>query len=319
MVNYLFRRFLYIIPTIWGIATLIFFLMFAIPGDPVRLMLGHHGDEEIRQRITREMGLDQPMLVQYGMFLGRLLHGDLGNSYHQDRPVIDILLERLPATMLLAAAAMILSIIFGLAAGIVSAIRQNKLTDIFVMAGSLIGISTPVFWLGLLLILVFAAKTFYGTPVVFGILPVSGYGEWGMDRIKHLVLPALSLSAIGMGYIARMTRSSVLEVIRQDYVRTAKSKGLSYRVVVLKHVLRNALIPVVTVIGIDFAALLGGAVATETVFAWPGLGKIIVDSIRQLDGPVVEGGVMFMALMFVIVNTLVDITYVLIDPRIRLD
>jgi peptide/nickel transport system permease protein len=315
---YLFRRILSVIPTVWGIATIIFFLMFLIPGDPVRLMLGQHGDDDARARITHELGLDAPITVQYGLFLKRLMMGDLGTSYRQLRPVSQILAERIPATALLAFSAMLIAIVLGIGAGLAAAVRQNKITDAVMMILSLIGISTPVFWLGLLLILLFASKTFEGAPVVFGWLPVSGYGDPGWDRLRHLILPAVSLSAIATGYIARMTRSSVLEVIRQDYIRTAAAKGLSRFYILMKHTMRNALIPVVTVIGLDFAALLGGAVATETVFSWPGLGKVIVDAIRQLDGPVVEGGVMFIAMTFVLVNICVDMLYVLIDPRIRL-
>lgn len=319
MIAYLVRRLLSVIPTVFGVATIIFFILFLIPGDPVRVILGQHGDPDTRMRITQELGLDQPAHVQYGMYLRRLFTGDLGTSYRSNEKVLNILMDRFPATLLLAVTAMILSVIFGVSAGILAAVRQNKFTDVLIMFLSLIGISTPVFWLGLILILVFASKGFDGTPVVFGFLPVSGYGEPGWDRIRHLILPALSLSAIGMGYIARMTRSSILEVIRQDYIRTAAAKGLSRRVIVLKHALRNALIPVITVVGMNFAALLGGAVATETVFAWPGIGKVIVDSIRQLDAPVVEGGVMIMALAFVLVNVIVDVLYMFIDPRIRLD
>jgi len=316
---YILRRLLTVIPTVLGVATVIFFLIFLIPGDPVRVLLGRHGDEETRLRITHEMGLDKPILVQYGIFLKRLATGDLGTSYRSKEKVSRILLDRMPATLLLAISAMIFSVIFGVSAGILAAVKQNKFADVLIMFLSLIGISTPVFWLGLILILIFASQGFNGKPIVFGILPISGYGEAGWDRIRHLILPALSLSAIGMGYIARMTRSSILEVIRQDYIRTAAAKGLSKRVIILKHALRNALVPVITVIGMNFASLLGGAVATETVFAWPGIGKVIVDAIRQLDGPVVEGGVMLMALAFVLVNVLVDVIYMFVDPRIRLD
>lgn len=319
MTRYLFRRLITAIPTVFGVATIIFFLMFLIPGDPVRVILGKHGDEETRLRVTRELGLDQPVLVQYKMYLTRLAKGDLGHSYRSEEKVLKILLDRMPATLLLAVSAMGLSILFGVSAGILAAIRQNRFSDVLIMFLSLVGISTPVFWLGLLLILVFASQGFDGNPVVFGILPVSGYGEPGWDRLRHLILPALSLSAIGMGYIARMTRSSILEVIRQDYIRTARAKGLSTTAVIIKHTLRNAMVPVITVIGMNFAALLGGAVATETVFAWPGIGKVIVDSIRQLDGPVVQGGVMLMTLAFVLINVVVDFTYMWIDPRIRLD
>lgn len=319
MISYIIRRFLSVIPTVLGIATIIFFLMYMVPGDPVRVILGQHGDAETRLRITREMGLDKPVLVQYVNFLKNLAGGDLGISYRNNQKVADILLDRMPATLLLAVTSVLLSVIAGMAAGIFAAVRQNKLGDVLIMILSLIGISTPVFWLGLLLILVFASRGFDGTPVVFGLLPVSGYGEPGWDRLRHLILPALSLSAVSIGYIARMTRSSLLEVIRQDYIRTAAAKGVSSGGVILKHALRNALIPVVTIVGLNFAGLLGGAVATETVFAWPGIGKVVVDAIRQLDGPVVVGGVMVLAFIFVIVNLIVDITYCIIDPRIRLD
>ncbi|MBN1879842.1 ABC transporter permease [bacterium] len=319
MSAYLVRRIIGVIPTVLGIATIIFFLMYLIPGDPVRVILGQHGDAETRLRITREMGLDQPIIVQYGYFLKNLATGDLGTSYRNNQKVADILLDRMPATLLLAITSVLLSVCLGMLCGIFAAVRQNKIGDVLIMILSLIGISTPVFWLGLLLILIFASKGFDGSPVLFGILPVSGYGEPGLDRLRHLILPALSLSAVSIGYIARMTRSSILEVIRQDYIRTAAAKGLPYSRIILKHALRNALIPVITIVGLNFAGLLGGAVATETVFSWPGIGKVVVDAIRQLDGPVVVGGVMLLAFVFVIVNLIVDITYSVIDPRIRLE
>ncbi|MBN1297399.1 ABC transporter permease [bacterium] len=319
MTAYLIRRLLSVVPTIFGVTTLIFFILFLIPGDPVRVMLGQHGDPETRRRITQELGLDKPASVQYCMYMTRVFSGDLGTSYRSGEKVVDILMDRMPATILLAVSAMILSVVLGMTAGILAAVRQNQFMDFLIMILSLIGISTPVFWLGLVLILIFASIGFDGSAIIFGWLPVSGYGDPGWDRIRHLALPAISLSAIGMGYIARMTRSSILEVIRQDYIRTAAAKGLPTRLIVFRHALRNALIPVVTVIGMNFAALLGGAVATETVFAWPGIGKVIVDSIRQLDAPVVEGGVMIMALAFILINVLVDILYMAIDPRIRLN
>lgn len=306
MIAYIFRRLLMAIPVLWGIATIVFALMFLVPGDPARLLLGQHGDPETLASIRKELGLDKPIYIQYGRFIGRLIVGDLGQSYRQRRPVSEIIAERFPATLKLTVAAVVLAVIFGVIAGILAATYQHSLIDDFVMAGSLFGVSIPIFWLGMMLILLFASK--------LGWLPVAGYGENG--DLGHLILPAFSLSAVSIGYIARMTRSSMLEVVHQDYVRTAQAKGLNKSKVILKHALKNALIPVVTVVGLDFAGLLGGAVATETVFAWPGLGRAMVDAIRMRDLPVVEGGVIFLALVFVIVNLIVDILYSYIDPRI---
>lgn len=307
MISYIVRRLLLVIPILWGAATLVFVLMFMVPGDPARLLMGQHGDERTLAAIRTELGLDQPMYVQYGRYIGRLLKGDLGKSYRQRRPVTEIISERFPATLKLALASMVVAIVFGVAAGILAGAFRNSILDWLVMVLSLSGISMPVFWLGMMLILVFASG--------LGWLPVGGYGRAG--DLRHLALPALSLAAISVGYIARMMRSSLLEVIGKDYIRTARAKGLSKKAVVLRHALRNAFIPVITVIGINFASLLGGAVATETVFAWPGLGRATVDAIRMRDLPVVEGCVLFLAFVFVLVNLAVDLSYAWFDPRIR--
>ena len=224
-------------------------------------------------------------------------------------PVATIIAERFPATLKLALASMLLAVVFGITFGVVAAVNRNRLLDWLVMIMSLTGISLPVFWLGMMLILIFASG--------LGWLPVGGYGRSG--DLRHLILPAVSLSTISIGYISRMTRSSMLEVSGKDFIRTARAKGLAEWTVILRHALRNAFIPVITVIGIDFASLLGGAVATETVFAWPGLGRAVVDAIRVRDLPVVEGCVIFLAFIFVIANLLVDLTYAWLDPRIRLD
>jgi len=307
--GYILKRLLMVIPILLGVATIIFVLMFLVPGDPARLLMGQHGDERTLENIRREMGLDKPVYIQYIRYIGKLIQGNLGMSYRQKRPVAQIIRERFPATAKLAVASMILSIIIGISAGIIAAIYRNRFWDLLVMILSLTGISMPVFWLGMILILFFASG--------LGWLPVGGYGKSG--DLRHIFLPALSLSAVFIGYIARMMRSSMLEVIGKDYIRTARAKGLSEGAVIIRHALRNAFIPVITVIGINFAGLLGGAVATETVFAWPGLGRATVDAIKVRDLPVVEGCVLFLAFIFVMVNLLVDLSYVWLDPRIRLE
>jgi len=309
MYGFVLKRLALALPVMLGIATIIFLLMFFIPGDPVRMLMGQHGDPETEAEIRAELGLDKPLHVQYFRFLGRLLKGDLGKSYRQRRPVKEILLERLPATLKLGTAALCLAVFFGVAAGIIAALNRNKPLDGAVMVASLVGISTPVFWLGLMLMLVFASRLKW--------LPVAGYGTDG--DLRHLVLPAVSLSLVYLGYIARITRSSLLEVIGMEFLRTARAKGLGERVAAIKHGLRNALIPIVTVIGLNFAGLLGGAVATETVFAWPGIGRAMVLAIGMRDVPVIEGGVIVLSLSFVLINLLVDVSYSFIDPRIRLE
>jgi len=309
MTSYIIRRIIMTLPILIGVATIVFILMFIVPGDPARMLMGQHGDEETLASIRREMGLDQPLYIQYGRYIGRLARGDLGTSYRQKRPVARIIRERFPATLKLAVASMIIAIVAGVSAGIVAAAFRNTVLDWLVMVFSLTGISMPVFWLGMMLILVLASG--------LGWFPVGGYGRSG--DLRHIVLPALSLAAISTGYIARMMRSSMLEVIGKDYIRTARAKGLSRKAVILRHALKNAFIPVITIIGINFASLLGGAVATETVFAWPGLGRAAVDAIRMRDLPMVEGCVLFLAVIFVAANLVVDLSYAWLDPRIRLE
>jgi len=309
MTAYVIRRLLMVIPILLGVATIVFVLMFIVPGDPARTLMGQHGNEETLKAIRRELGLDKPVYVQYARFIGRLARGDLGMSYRQKRPVARIIRERFPATAKLAVASIILAVVIGISAGTIAAMYRNKVLDWLVMILSLTGISMPVFWLGMMLILVLASG--------LGWFPVGGYGRSG--DMRHLFLPALSLAAVSTGYIARMMRSSMLEVIGKDYIRTARAKGLPETAVIFRHALRNAFIPVITIIGMNFASLLGGAVATETVFAWPGLGRATVDAIRVRDLPVVEGCVIFLAFVFVVTNLLVDLSYAWLDPRIRLD
>jgi len=299
-------RLLALVPVLVGITLLVFILNAVALGDPARAAMGQRADPEAVARIRREYALDRPLAVQYGAWMARLARADLGSSWREERPVTEVIAERLPATVRLAVAATVVSIVFGLGAGALAALRPGAALDHVVMAGAVLGISTPVFWLGMMLSLVFG--------VTLGWLPVSGYGD---GDLAHLVLPALALGALHTGTVARMTRSSLLEVVRQDYVQSARAKGLSERTVILKHALRNALIPVVTVVGIGLADLLVGAPLTETVFAWPGVGRLLVAAVGQRDLPVVMGAVLVFALVYVIGNLLVDFAYLLIDPRMR--
>jgi len=291
---------------LFGITLLVFLLNAAALGDPARAAMGQRADPEALERLRREYALDRPLPVQYATWIGRLARGDLGTSFREQRPVTEVIAERLPATVRLALAATLVAVVLGVAAGTLAAVRPGSVLDHALMGAAVLGISTPVFWLGMMLALVFA--------VTLGWLPVSGYGG---GSLAHLVLPALTLGALHTGTVARMTRSSLLEVVRQDYVQTARAKGLPERVVLGKHALRNALIPVVTVIGIGLADLLVGAPLTETVFAWPGLGRLLVAAVGQRDLPVVMGAVLVFALVYVVGNLLVDLAYLLIDPRTR--
>jgi peptide/nickel transport system permease protein len=302
---YILRRLLLVIPVLWGIATAVFFLVFAIPGDPADILMGHHPTEEARQAIEAKYHLDKPILVQYGYFMGQLVQLDLGRSYAHKAEVRDILLDHAGATILLAVTSVAIAIVLGMGLGCLAAYTQGSWLDGAVMAVAVLGISTPVFWLGLMGILLFCK--------VLGVLPFPD----PEITVAHLVLPAVTLSALLVGYIARMTRSSLLEVIRQDFVRTARAKGLSKPAVFFKHGLRNALIPVVTIIGLNLAGLLGGAIATETVFAWPGIGRAMFEAVGERDVPLIEGGVILLALVFVIANIIVDVSYAALDPRIR--
>jgi peptide/nickel transport system permease protein len=300
------RRILALVPVLIGVSLLVFALTAVGLGDPARAMLGQRADPLLLQQIRRDYALDQPVHVRYATWMGRLVRGDLGTSYHQQRPVAEVIAERLPATAYLALAATAVAVVVGLAAGIAAALRPGRVLDQVLMTAAVLGISTPVFWLGMMLSLLFA--------VWLDWLPVSGYGDGAW---ANLVLPAFTLGAIHTGTIARMTRSSLLEVVRQEYIQAARAKGLAEWRVVGKHALRNALIPVVTVIGIGLADLLVGAPLTETVFAWPGLGRMLVAAVGQRDLPVVMGAVLIFAVIYVLANLLVDLAYLVIDPRIR--
>lgn len=304
MRTYLLRRILLTLPTVWGVVTLVFLLIHLIPGDPVEIMLGELALPADRQALRSEMGLDRPVFEQYGHFLLGLCRGDLGQSLHQREPVSRLILDRYPATLQLTFAAMAISLLIALPAGILSGIRQYSLWDHSTMFLALLGVSMPNFWLGPLLILVFSIQ--------LGWFPVSGRGGLG-----HLVLPALTLGASMAAIVARMTRSSILEVLREDYVVTARAKGLPERKVILKHVLRNAMLPVLTIVGLQFGALLAGSIITETIFSWPGLGTLLIQSIQTRDYPLVQGCVLVISLSYVLVNLLTDLLYAVVDPRIR--
>lgn len=307
MGRYLLGRCRQAIPVLFGVTLITFLLTHVGLGDPVRAMMGQRSDPEIAARIRAEYGLDKPIWDRYTLYMGKLLRGDLGHSYRQGRPVSRVLAERLPATARLAGAAMAVAMVLGMAAGIIAAVRYNTRWDFLMMMFSLFGISTPVFWLGMMLILLFA--------VWLGWFPISGYGD---GAFAHLVLPALTLGALQAGYIARMTRSALLEVLRQEYVRTARAKGLGEGTVILKHALRNAVVPVLTLAGIGLGDLLVGAPLTETVFAWPGLGRLLVTAVGNRDLPVVLGATLLFALIYLAANFLVDVAYALVDPRVEL-
>lgn len=304
MLTYIARRLAVSVVTLLGVTVIAFGLVQMLPGDPARTIAGLLASDEDVERIRTRMGLDEPVLVQYGQFVSRLVTGDLGESARTRRPVTTEIGARLPKTIELAAAGTIIGSVLGIFAGVVAARFRNRFLDHSVSMGSLIGISMPVYWLGLLLIMVFAVN--------LGWLPAAG-----ADRRTSIILPAFTIGLFTMALVARMTRSSMLEVLEQDFVRTAFSKGVADRNVVYRHALRNAFIPVLTVIGIQFGSLLGGAVLTEFVFAWPGIGRLLVDSIFARDFPVVQGIIIVFALMFIVVNLVVDVLYSYVNPKIQ--
>jgi peptide/nickel transport system permease protein len=303
MKDWLGRHLLDALIAIWGVVTLVFFVT-RILGDPTALLLPVGATQAQMDLFRHQLGLDLPLLQQYGHFLWQVLQGDLGHSFVQMRPAMDVVLERMPATLTLALTAVALGLLFGAIAGTVAALYRGKTLAWMVMLFALLGQATPVFWLGIMLILLFSVQ--------LGWLPTGGYGSW-----QHLVLPALTLATYVTAGIARLFRSSLLDVLRDDYVRTARSKGLAPQTVFFWHVARNALIPVLTMLGIIVGELLGGSVVIETVFAWPGVGRLIVQAIETQDFPVIQSGVLLVAVVFVSVNMLVDGLYASLDPRIR--
>lgn len=333
MIGYLGRRLALLLPTLFGVSVLAFSLIHLVPGDPAALMLGERANAQAIRRLRHELGLDRPLPVQYAGFVGRAVTGDFGRSIKTKEKIAVEIGTRFPATAELAIAAMLLAIALGVPLGIVAARRRGRWVDALVMAGSLVGVSLPIFWLGLLLILAFSVHLGWfplsgrldpalAVPVRTGFLTLdtllSGRLDSFVDALRHLVLPAFALGTIPLAVISRMTRSSVLEVLQLDFVRTAWAKGLDERVVLFKHVLKNAMIPTITVIGLQFGYLLGGAIITETIFAWPGVGRWLLLSVQARDLPAVQGGVLLVAIVFVVVNVLVDLSYTILDPRIRL-
>jgi ABC-type dipeptide/oligopeptide/nickel transport system permease component len=307
MLQYIGRRLITSIPVLWGVTTLVFLMMHLLPGDPAELMVAESGgsSQSIAQ-LRHQLGLDDSLYVQYGRFLANALRGDLGRSIFTNRPVTQTILEQLPHTVQLAVAAMMVAIIIGTALGIAAALNRNTWLDSLCVTIAVAGASMPIFWSGLLLILLFSSLLHW--------LPATGQGT-----LKHLAMPAIVLGLASSGSIARLVRSTMLEVLGQEYITTARSKGLSERLVVRRHALKNALIPVITVMGLQFGYLLGGTVVTETVFSRQGLGWLVVDAILWKDFPVVQGAVLLAAAIYTLMNLLVDISYAIIDPRIRYD
>jgi peptide/nickel transport system permease protein len=301
--RYILRRLLQGLLTLWAASTIAFGLTF-LSGDPASLMIGDHWTAEQIASFREYMGFDRPFHVQYLEYLGRLLQGDFGLSVRQGAPVTELIMERLPATGALAGSALLIIVAVALPVGILSALRRNSWLDAVVMSGTILAQSMPTFWLGTILILVFG--------VALQWFPVSGSGD-----LKHLILPAITLATFSAARNARMVRSSMLDILGLDYLRTARAKGLAEGTVVVRHALRNALVPVITLLGLEVGSLMAGALVTETVFAWPGIGRLTVDSIYARDYPVVQGVVTFSALVFVVVNLVVDLSYGLLDPRIR--
>src|ERR671913_191455 len=306
MHRYLIRRLLLTIPVLLGVATLVFSLIHFIPGDPAQAMLGEGAAPEDIAQLRQRLGLDRPLLVQYGSFLQGLTRGDLGVSLRNDQPVTQQILERMPATAELALASMAVAILIAIPLGIIAAVWRGTAIDHSAMTLSLVGISVPNFWLGPLLAIVFAVE--------LGWLPVGGRGT-----LAHLVLPAVTLGAAIAAILARMTRASLLEELREPYVLAARAKGVSRSRAVLHHALRNSLIPIVTILGLQFGVVLTGAVITETIFAWPGIGRLLIQSISFRDYPTVQGCVLLIAVTYVGVNLITDLTYGFLDPRIRVD
>jgi len=359
MTQYVIRRVLAAIPVIFGILVVTFVLARMIPGDPCKAMLGEKASAEVCARFAEAYGLNKPIYVQFGIYLNNLLHGDFGESIRFSRPVTIILVERLPLTLELGMTALLIAVAVGIPAGILSAVRRNSAIDVVTMVGANMGVSMPVYWLGLMLAYIFALQL-KGTPfwlpptgrLTAGVSPIPFYKvfDWAVtegtvkyhlyefignlyifnslitrdwkvlqDAVTHLILPAFALSTIPLSIIARMTRSSMLEVLKQDYIRTARAKGLIERSVILKHALRNALLPIVTIIGLQIGHLFAGAVLTETIFGLAGVGRILYEAITARDFPIIQAFTVVIAVGYVGVNLLVDLSYVMIDPRIRLD
>ena len=304
MIQYIFKRILQGIPVIIGVLTISFFLMNIAPGDPVRAMVGDYYSDDELVSMRQNLGLDQPLYKQYFDFMSRIISGNLGNSFMSNRPVSDDLLEKIPFTLQLAMGAMCIAIPMGVILGILAAMNRGKWIDRFLVVISLSGIAAPVFWIALLLILIIGIQLQW--------LPPTGFGG-----LKFLILPSIALGTRSLALLARTTRAYMLEVLKEDYIRTAVAKGVSTKNIILKHALRNVLIPLITIIATDFGSYLSGAVLTESIFGWPGVGRFALNAIMKRDFPAIQGTVLFMAILFVVINIVVDILYAWTDPRIR--
>lgn len=311
MGKFILRRFLNMIPTLFVVAVIVFLITRMIPGNPAAVMLGPQATVEEVAKLTEELGLNEPLHIQFLQYIGGLLKADFGNSLSYNMPIVDIILERFPNTVILAFSALLVAFTVGVPAGILSATRHNTILDYAVMLISLVGVSMPVFWLGIMLVLYFSVN--------LGWVPATGMGnmEHGfIPFIKHLILPAITLGTIPMATFARITRSSMLEVVSEDYIKTARSKGIHEFWVICKHAFKNALTPLLTVLGLQISMLLGGAVLTETIFSWPGMGLLIIEAIEKRDFVVVQGTVLFIAIIFVVMNLIIDISYKIVNPRV---
>lgn len=317
MISYIARRILQMIPVFIGVTIILFILRAPgiLPGDPIRMITGERAiSETLYNQIVEKYGLDKPIYVQYGRYLTNLAQGDLGDSYQKGRPVTRVLMDKFPNTIKLALAAVIIEMFFGIAAGIISAIKRYSFWDVLVTFSTSVLVSLPVFWLGMLLQILFGIKfKEWGLPY----LPISGMSSRQFPTAIHIILPAVTLAAISTAYTARIMRSQLLEVMGQDYIRTAAAKGLSPRRVISGHAMKNALIPVVTFLGLDLGAMIGGTILTETVFNWPGIGYEMFLAIGQRDWPIVMGGTIIIVLLVMVINLVVDISYAFLDPRIR--
>lgn len=312
MGKYILKRLVDLLPTIFVVAIIVFVITRLIPGDPAAVMLGPQASVEDIQELRDDLGLNEPLHTQFLQYIGDLAQGDFGVSLTYNQPVISLIMDRFPNTLVLAFSALVIALLIGIPAGIISASKQNSVMDYTVMIISLIGVSIPIFWLGVMLVLYFSVN--------LGWFPATGMGtmdEGFITYIKHLVLPSITLATIPMATFARITRSSMLEVISQDYIKTARAKGLKEFFVIGKHAFKNSLTPILTVLGMQVSALLGGAVLTETIFSWPGMGRLIVDAIDKRDFVVVQGTVLFIAIIFVLVNLLIDVLYKIVNPRVN--
>ena len=304
MSGFIARRLLLAVPTLFGVLVVAFLLLYVAPGDPVEAMIGERADSATIARLRAELHVDDPLPIRFGHYVSRVIAGDLGRSYITDRPISQDIRERFPKTLQLAGAAMLLAACIGITLGVLSARNPGGIVDRFALGLAYLGISFPVYWVGLLLILLFA--------VTLKWLPPSGYGS-----LRFLVLPALTLGMRSIAFLARMTRSAMLDALNADFVRTARAKGLNEWIVTARHALRNALIPVITVLGLDFGAYLTGSILTETIFSWPGIGRYVVNAISRRDLPAIQGSVLFLSTVFVVVNLITDLAYAKADPRVR--